>query len=851
VAAYVHGGAVTFLRSRRGAIVVCAALLLALFLFRPGAGRLKNRIANTISRALQRQVEIGSVHLHLLPSPGFDLENFVVHDDPNFSAEPVLRAEEVTAALRLTALFRARLEVSRLNLTEPSLNLVRNDQGHWNIESILEHTAQTSVAPTGRGASLTRPQFPYIEADRGRINFKLGSEKKPFALSEADYAFWQDSDTAWGMRLKAAPIRTDLNMSDTGVLRANGTWQRAGHLRETPVQFTVQWEGAQLGQVTKLLSGADRGWRGTLRTVIHVTGEPADLQIAGDASLDDFRRYDLAGGDPLRLSTHCDGRYSSVSRDFHDIRCLSPVGAGKLTVQGNIRRITSPGDYDLNISAEELPLSALALAVHRAKKDLPPDLQAEGALSFSAHLRREGAPADLLSVEGNGSTKDFKLESASSKSTIVLGEIPLVFTSQPAAESGRRARQNRNAEGVTGVAQPQLVLGPFHTNIMPALPIRAVLTPAGYSIAAAGDADVRRLLIAARTAGIPASPPVADGIAKVDLLLAGEWKGFGSPRALGTAQLKNSRIELRKLNGPLEIGSAIIQLQPERISIPSFTASLDGSHWKGSLSLPRACSRWSECPISFDLQADEIVPEKLRSFTDPSRPSPWYRVLSPAPNTRPAFLDQMRASGSIKAGRLVLPNLTASHITANVRVDSGHLHLSDLTADLFGGKHVGTWDVDFTAQAPLYAGNGAFKQVDLAQLAESMHDPWLTGTGNGEYRVEARGPTLRELLGTAAGSLKFDVHAGDLPHVVFEDSSLKVRRMAGMLTLRNGKFELQHGVLDSATGSYSVSGTASWSRELDFALQGDGVPNRIVTGTLAEPKVSATQTPTTRANLQR
>lgn len=304
------------------------------------------------------------------------------------------------------------------------------------------------------------------------------------------------------------------------------------------------------------------------------------------------------------------------------------------------------------------------------------------------------------------------------------------------------------------------------------------------------------------------------------------------------------------LNGPLDIASASVQLQADKISIPLLTASFAGSHWKGSLSLPRACSRWSECPISFDLQADQIIPQQLRSFTDPSRPSPWYRLLSPTTNTRAQFFDQFRASGSIKAGRLVLPNVTASHVSANVRVDSGRLHLSDLTAEVFGGKHIGSWDVDFTTQPPLYAGNGSFQQADLTQLSEAMRDPWLTGTGNGEYRVEARGRTLAELLGSATGSLHFDMHSGDLAHVVVEDSSLKVRRFAGILTLHNGKFALQRGLLDSTNGSYSVSGTALWSRELDFSLQGDGVPNRTVTGTLAEPRVSVTQAPTTRATLQ-
>jgi uncharacterized protein involved in outer membrane biogenesis len=83
---------VSFWRSKRGVLTLGVVLLLALFLIRPGANRLRTRIANSVSLALGRPVDIAAVKLRLLPQPGFDLENFVIHDDPAFSAEPMLRA---------------------------------------------------------------------------------------------------------------------------------------------------------------------------------------------------------------------------------------------------------------------------------------------------------------------------------------------------------------------------------------------------------------------------------------------------------------------------------------------------------------------------------------------------------------------------------------------------------------------------------------------------------------------------------------------------------------------------------------------------------------------------------------
>ena len=69
---------------------------------------------------------------------------------------------------------------------------------------------------------------------------------------------------AVGARLKADPIRTDGNLTDTGVIKLDGLWRRAAQAHETPLQFSFQWKQAQVGQVSALITGADQGWRGGL-----------------------------------------------------------------------------------------------------------------------------------------------------------------------------------------------------------------------------------------------------------------------------------------------------------------------------------------------------------------------------------------------------------------------------------------------------------------------------------------------------------------------------------------------------------------------------------------------------------
>src|SRR5580698_9025074 len=226
--------------------------------------RKRSRIANSIGSALGRRVTLDNVHLRILPRPGFDLDGLVIYDDPAFSAEPMIRAEEVSAAIRFRSLLRGRIEIATLSATEPSINLVRNAEGHWNLASLLERNAQIPAAPTGKTASEHRPAFPYLEASNARINFKIGQTKKSYALMDADVALWQDSENSWGARIKAEPVRTDFHLTDTGIVQINAAWQRASTLRLTPLLLAVQWHYGQLGQITQLLSGKDRGWRGGL-----------------------------------------------------------------------------------------------------------------------------------------------------------------------------------------------------------------------------------------------------------------------------------------------------------------------------------------------------------------------------------------------------------------------------------------------------------------------------------------------------------------------------------------------------------------------------------------------------------
>jgi AsmA family len=861
-------------RSRR-AVAVVAVLLLALFLFRPAVYHLRNRIANTIGSALGRRVAIDNVRLRLLPRPGFDLEGLVIYDDPVFSEEPMIRAQEVSAAIRLRSLLRGRLEIATLSAAEPSINLVRNNQGRWNLASLVERSARIPAAPTGKSAR--HPAFPYLEASHARVNFKIGQTKKAYSLMDADVALWQDSENSWSARIKAEPVRTDFNLTDTGLIQINATWQRSQNLRLTPVQIAVQWQKGQLGQITKLISGRDRGWRGGVNFTANLSGTPEALRIESQTAIDDFHRYDIVERENVRLATACSGRYRVSTNALSDLLCESPVNGGMLRLRGGLTLATQMPAYDLTLSAENVPLTSVVPLLRQAKKQLPSDLTASGLLNAEFHTTQDlpdfgDARSDLLSQwTGTGAATNVRLSSNSGKDEVVFSTIPLVLLSadarddkdKPAPARTQARTQSRTREPKEQEpAATHLRIGPVPMSVNRAAPVDAGgwISTAGYRFFLRGDVELKDLFHLENVLALPVARPTADGEAKLDVSLSGLWQGFAAPAAIGTAQLRNVRASMRGLNTPIEISSASMTLAPDEVRMQKISARTGMTHWTGSVTAPRQCSSpnvgsgaVSDCGFQFDVAADQLSTADIAEwFTPHPAKHPWYS--SSNDEAGPSPLLAVQAHGSLRVGRFELKKLIATQIASHVELDRGKIALTALRAQLLEGTHEGNWTIDASnhdasastdsahdASTPgvRYYGAGTLNDISLAQVGTLMDDDWIAGKADGNFELDGSADNFRELLARSDGKLHFVMRNGSLQHVEIPGSPapLPVHRFAGDLHLKKGTWELSACKLESRDGIYQVSGTASPGGGFDFILTRGDEQSWTLTGTLAKPHI--------------
>jgi len=471
----------SFAATNRRLIALFIALfaLLLLLLLPPllNVSRLQRRVARNISASLGRPVHFDQITLNLLPIPGFTLQNFVVDENPAFGSEPILRASQVQANLRLRSLWSRHVEFSRISLTEPSVNLVLAADGQWNIGDLLLQACRTQAiaASPKQTSAVYTPHLPYIEASGARLNFKLDQEKTPFSLTDADFALWLPQPHQWRLRLEAHPVRTDTSPADTGTVRIEATLGPAGtsadSLANLPIALHGSWQDVQLGGLSRLLAARDAGLRGELALTVNLLGTLGQNSIATDIQLSNARRADFVPPHLLSVEADCRATARSTFYTFTNIECRWPRSGSSdpklLVLTANLPDVRQPYSASIALTLPALPADTFLDWLGVATPHPPTGLTGPGTLAGnlawganpqpdapstprSLHSAGESnSPQPTLSGELEFSNESLQLP-ALGPNPIPLGDLLLRSTPPPAGHSPRhRGAQPPAAQSVS------------------------------------------------------------------------------------------------------------------------------------------------------------------------------------------------------------------------------------------------------------------------------------------------------------------------------------------------------------------------------------------------------------------
>ena len=495
-------------------LAIAALIVLLLVLLPPliSVNRYQKRIANSISNSLGRPVHLDKVSLNLLPLPGFTLENFVVDEDPAFGSEPVIRADSVRATLRISTLWRRRVEFSTISFTNPSVNLVHLANGKWNLESILLHASHIETAPTDQKKAGPTPRFPYIEATGARLNLKLDHEKTPISLTDADFALWLPDPQQWHLRIQARPVRTDTNVSDTGTIQLEGTLGAAHSLGEVPISLRGQWRNVPLGQTSLVLLGRDAGLRGEMTLTANAQGTVSNSALQTRLQLSGARRADFVPAQPLDVDLQCLGTATGDFHGFQDVHCSwPPTGSSDpptLAISGAIPDIRNLRSAAIEIGTPGLPASTLIDWLHIASSRVPADLTAAGTLTGTLSYHPDSDPTPWQGVMKITDASLINPHTGATSGTTSLVDGDVILQSVPTPTPTSHHHQLKPVAVVpTGflLAPTSLALGGKDPAIL-----EGQIDTTGYTLHLTGMASIARLHALAA-----ALPPLGDGLLEV------------------------------------------------------------------------------------------------------------------------------------------------------------------------------------------------------------------------------------------------------------------------------------------------------------------------------------------------
>jgi len=819
------------------AIVVSVAALQAGVSLLVRTHRMHVYLVTQLERAFGRPVEVGNFDVQILPSPRLDARNVTVGEDPGFGYEYFLRAERLSAGLRWWGFFRGHFEFGTMSLTRPSLILVRNAEGRWNLERWLP-PAKTNPGSTARLYGPPSPVAPVnrlqkIEFEDGRVNFKLRDDKQPFALTNVSGSVEQVSSGRWRLQLQAGPWRSGVSLQSAGTIRVRGDLAGTS-TRLQPAELELHWSDASLADLFRLFRGQDYGARGlfaldaTAKSGIATEDQSGDWTFSVQGRATQIHRWDLTErSDNPRVNASLKGRWNAGTGN---------VVAEQIVLEGpksNLR-----GRFDRaggNASSTELRLDSMGvqaadlLAWYRA---FHPDVA-------------EGVTADQYFTGG-----------------MILRGWPPVVESAAIASSGGVVTLPGFAEPIRigpvsgGRERSSLVFGPVRVAL--GGDIRDVLAPKRRRVALAMNNAVDLTLVEdlntkAGSISLEGNFFKAEEFLRLSAAfghqlnrgweLSGqatvaaswEWEKPFSGNWNGRISFNKANLTVAGLNQPMKIAESALDFAHGRRIARMMRVEAFGGMWTGNIEEAPATDDENVPRWIFQLSGDQLDAAELDRWVGPrARPGWLQRILpsllggsAPSPPAS-ELVRRVNAEGELDVGQLTIEKLKLEKVHAKGSLRNLQLEVQDASAEWAGGSVRAKIGANFLPR-PAYNIFAELERVNLSELPGTGRiAERLNGTASGTLHLETKGVGREELLGKLEGRGDFHLNKIELRGWDVNASVADGAAHAGVSrwATGNGSFRLKdHSIflddlrLDGGNQLTLVNGTLSFGQDADLAVE--------------------------------
>ena len=210
----------------------------------------KDFLIDRAERSLRRKVSVDQIEVTFWPV-GARLVNFVLADDPAFSAGDFLRAKNLRVELRMLPLFIGQFRPKRMHLESPLIAVIRDAQGRYNFAS------RAADVKNGRDKAATRKNLrdsrllfvPALDISDGTLRFRDLTDGGELTATKVDLKTTEfGSGEPFEVQLEAAVMAAKPNLKLKSRI---GSIADHRDFRDVPLAGEINADDLDLGRINK------------------------------------------------------------------------------------------------------------------------------------------------------------------------------------------------------------------------------------------------------------------------------------------------------------------------------------------------------------------------------------------------------------------------------------------------------------------------------------------------------------------------------------------------------------------------------------------------------------------------
>lgn len=377
---------ITWAAAAAGVVV----LILVILPFVVNADTFRPMVQTRLSSALGRQVTLG--HLGFSPFSGsLVAKDISISDDPNFSSSPFIGAKSFYIGVKvLPLLFHHDVQITKLTIDAPTIQLIQNEKGVWNFSSL---GGASSGSKSGQPSTI--PNFSVGELaikDGSATVSSIPATGKPFVYSKVNLQVKQFSFA------NSFPFDLSANLPGDGSLKLDGT---AGPLSRTNAADTPFRATLAVKNLDPVAAGlVDRskgiGMVANINAQVESNGTVAKSTGNISAAKLQLARTGSPAAKPVNIDYNLTDNLDARTGQVTDLAIHT--GSVAVHATGSFRQTAKDMELNLHVSAPNMPVDQLMELLPVIGVQLPSGSKLQGG-TLSANLAITG-PATATTIAG-------------------------------------------------------------------------------------------------------------------------------------------------------------------------------------------------------------------------------------------------------------------------------------------------------------------------------------------------------------------------------------------------------------------------------------------------------------------